>query len=121
MEKRGVKQDSHNGKKNGKSKPNKNKRVKSRVTHDNADNEVKTQVIQDNDSKESKIEIELNENQINNTNYYVQFSNDDEVSNSKRINDDKDADENKDNNDSNDDGYNNNTKDVEYYEEYEER
>ena len=43
---------------------------------------------------ETKIEIELNENQINNTNYDVQSCNDDEASNSKRINDEKDFDKN---------------------------
>ena len=41
---------------------------------------------------ESKIEIELNENQINNTNYDVQSCNDEEAPSSKRINDDKDFD-----------------------------
>ena len=45
---------------------------------------------------ETKIEIELNENQINNTKYDVQSCNDDEESNSKRINDEKDFDENQD-------------------------
>ena len=39
---------------------------------------------------ETKIEIELNENQINNTNYDVQSCNDDETSNSKRIDNEKD-------------------------------
>ena len=48
---------------------------------------------------ESKIEIELNENQINNTSYDVQSCKDDEAPSSKRINDDKDFDENKDNDD----------------------
>ena len=47
----------------------------------------------------TKIEIELNENQINNTNYDLQSCYDDETSNSKRINDEKDFDENKDNDD----------------------
>ena len=46
---------------------------------------------------ETKIEIELNENQINNTNYDVQSCNDDETSNSKRINDEEDFDQNHDN------------------------
>ena len=36
------------------------------------------------------MKIKLNENQINNINYDVQFCNDDEISNSKKINDDKD-------------------------------
>ena len=47
--------------------------------------------------KESKIEIELNDNQINNTNYNVQSYNDNKASSSSRINDGKDVDENKDN------------------------
>ena len=46
---------------------------------------------------ETKIEIEINENQINNTNYDVQSCNDDEASNSKRINDEEDFDQNHDN------------------------
>ena len=43
---------------------------------------------------ETKIEIELNENQINNTNYDVQSCNDDGALNSKRINEEKDFDKN---------------------------
>ena len=43
---------------------------------------------------ETKIEIELNEHQINNTNYDVQSCNNDEASNSKGINNEKDFDEN---------------------------
>ena len=45
---------------------------------------------------DTKIEIEINENQINNTNYDVQSYNDDEAANSKRINDKKGFDENQD-------------------------
>ena len=45
---------------------------------------------------ESKIEIELNENQINYTNYDVQSCNYNVASSSNRINDDKDFYENKD-------------------------
>ena len=48
---------------------------------------------------ESKIEIELNENQINNTNYDVQSCNDKEAPSGKRINDDIDFDENTDDDD----------------------